>query len=466
MALSVRGLQPYDTLIRLILDSDSTFPTGLTSYNTDDNPHEDWIARVIDRAEIRVRAGDGGHGLISFHREKFVPRGGPDGGDGGKGGDVLLVAEGAVNGLGKIRLGRQYSAGRGGNGAKNKKHGRDGAQLALAVPPGTVVRERDSGVAVGDLAEAGARLVVARGGRGGRGNTHFASSGNQAPHISETGERGEELWLELELKLLSDVGLVGLPNAGKSTLLAAVSRARPKIADYPFTTLEPHLGVVEVGYDSYVLADIPGLIEGASEGAGLGLQFLRHVERTRLLVHVVDAAQEDPRRAIEVIDGELQSYGAGLGARPQIIAFNKMDVPEAAERRVELQALAADLGRPCAFISAAARQGTDELAKLAFGLLERIREETPLSPVSEGPQVLRPQPRGTLFAVEREDGAYRVIGEQPVRLVEMLALQSDESRAEAIRRLGRMGVVAALRRAGAREGDRVRFGEIELRWEE
>jgi GTP-binding protein len=438
----------------------------LSFYNSDDNTDEDWVAAVIDRADIRVKGGDGGHGLISFHREKFVPRGGPDGGDGGKGGDVVLVAEHAVNGLGKIRLGRQYGAARGGNGARNKRHGRNGATLELAVPPGTVVRERASGTDVGDLAAAGTRLVVARGGRGGRGNTHFSSAGNQAPHVSETGERGEEIWLELELKLLSDVGLVGLPNAGKSTLLAAVSRARPKIADYPFTTLEPHLGVVEVGYDSYVMADIPGLIEGAHEGAGLGLQFLRHVERTRLLVHVVDAAQDDPRRAIEVIDGELRTYGAELGERPQIIAFNKMDVPEAGSHKAELQALAARLGRPCAFISAAARQGTDELAKLAFGMLERIREEAPGPlPAAELP-VLRPQPRGARFSIEREDGAYRVTGDQPVRLVEMLALQSDESRAEAMRRLGRMGVVAALRRAGAREGDRVRFGDVEMRWEE
>ncbi|MHB8685032.1 MAG: GTPase ObgE, partial [Dehalococcoidia bacterium] len=267
---------------------------------------------MIDRVDIHVTAGDGGHGMISFHREKFVPRGGPDGGDGGRGGDVVLVANHTVNGLGALRYRRQYRADRGGNGTKNKKHGRNGDDLELMVPPGTVVRRASSGEPIGDLAKEGERLAVARGGRGGRGNVHFATATHQAPYVSETGQRGEDVRLELELKLLSDVGLVGLPNAGKSTLLRTVSRATPKVADYPFTTLEPYLGVVEVGYDSYVMADIPGLIEGAHEGAGLGLEFLRHVERTRLLVHVVDASAPDPLHAIEVIDAELTSYAPEL----------------------------------------------------------------------------------------------------------------------------------------------------------
>jgi GTP-binding protein len=298
------------------------------------------------------------------------------------------------------------------------------------------------------------------------------SSSRQAPYVSETGERGDDRRIVLELKLLSDVGLVGLPNAGKSTLLAAVSRARPKIADYPFTTLEPNLGVVEVGYESYVMADIPGLIEGAHAGAGLGLEFLRHVERTRLLVHVVDASSADVARDVDVIDHELRSYDERLASRPQIIAFNKMDIPEAAAREGELRAIATALGRPHAFIAAAARQGTEELAKTAFAMLKRAWEDEP-PPARQGDgtadgevEVLRPRPRSPQFSIEREDGAYRVVGEHPVRLVEMLAMQSDESRAEAMRRLRRMGVVGALRRAGAREGDAVRFGQIELRWEE
>ena len=371
---------------------------------------------MIDRADIRVTAGDGGHGLISFHREKFVPRGGPDGGDGGRGGNVVLVADRAVNGLGALRYKRQYRAERGGNGTKNKKHGRNGADLELQVPPGTVVRNAADGEPIGDLAQEGDRLIVAQGGRGGRGNTHFATPTNQAPYISETGQRGEDLRLELELKLLSDVGLVGLPNAGKSTLLRAVSRATPKVADYPFTTLEPYLGVVEVGYDSYVMADIPGLIDGAHEGAGLGLEFLRHVERTRLLVHLVDASAHDPLHDIEVIDAELASYAPELGVRRQILAFNKMDVPEAQARRSELAEAAEQLGRPYAFISAAARQGTDELAKMAFEELERIRELEPAPAPESEVEILRPRPRGPQFSIEREGGAFRVVGDRPVVL--------------------------------------------------
>jgi GTP-binding protein len=421
---------------------------------------------VIDRVTIQVTAGDGGHGLISFHREKFIPRGGPDGGDGGRGGDIALVADHAVNGLGTFRYQKQYRAERGGNGAAKKKHGRDGADRELAVPVGTIVRNANTGEVIGDLVEERARLVIGHGGRGGRGNQHFASPSNQAPHISETGQRGETVRVELELKLLSDVGLVGLPNAGKSTLLAAVSRATPKIADYPFTTLEPNLGVVEVGYDSYVMADIPGLIEGAHEGAGLGLEFLRHIERTRLLIHVVDASQPDPAHDIDVIDNELRSYAVDLSARPQIIAFNKMDIPEAAARKPELEALAERLDRPSVFMSAAARRGTAGLAKRAFERLERLREEEPPPAADADMPVLRPRQRGPGFSIERENGAFRVVGDQPVVLVEMLALQSDESRAEAMRRLGRMGVVGALRRAGVKEGDPVRFGDIELRWEE
>ncbi len=421
---------------------------------------------MIDRAEIQVAAGDGGHGLISFHREKFVPRGGPDGGDGGRGGDIVLVVDSAVNGLGLYRHRRQYRAERGGNGAKNKKHGRDGASLELRVPPGTIARNASTGEQIVDLGADGDRFIIAHGGRGGRGNQHFASPGNQTPHVSETGQRGEQLRIDLELKLLSDVGLVGLPNAGKSTLLAAVSHATPKIADYPFTTLEPHLGVVDVGYDSYVMADIPGLVEGAHAGVGLGLEFLRHVERTRLLIHVVDASQPDPAHDVAVIDAELDAYEPSLAGRPQILAFNKMDIPEAQARREELTALAERLGRPCVFMAAAARQGTSGLAKLAFERLAELRQLEPAPAPEEAIEVLRPTQRTARFRIEKEDGAFRVIGEQPVVLVEMLGLQSDESRAETMRRLGRMGVVAALRRAGVRAGDPVRFGDIELRWEE
>lgn len=420
---------------------------------------------MIDAAHIKVKAGDGGHGLIGFRREKYVPRGGPDGGDGGRGGDVILVADRGVNGLGQYRYRKLYAAERGGNGAGGKKHGKNGADLELAVPPGTIAKDSSTGEVVGELVEEGMKLRVAAGGRGGRGNVHFATPSNQAPYISETGQRGEEVEIDLELKLISDVGLVGLPNAGKSTLITAVSRAQPKIADYPFTTLEPVLGVVEVGYDSFVMADLPGLIEGAHEGHGLGLEFLKHVERTRLLIHVVDASQPDPQESVRIIDHELSSYADELARRPQIIAFNKMDVPDAAQREAELREFAASLGRPSMFISAAARQGTMDLVKVAFETLERIREEEPLPQPGDEVEILRPRPRGPRFTIEHERDGWRVTGEQPVVLVEMLALQSDESRAETVRRLGRMGVVNALKRAGVKEGDIVRFGEVELRWE-
>lgn len=421
---------------------------------------------MIDRTEIRVAAGDGGHGLISFHREKFVPRGGPDGGDGGRGGDVVLVVDGASNGLGLYRHRRLYRAERGGNGARNKKRGHNGASVELRVPPGTIARNAETGAVIVDLSVDRSRFVIAHGGRGGRGNPHFASPSNQAPYISESGQRGEELRIDLELKLLSDVGLVGLPNAGKSTLLAAVSHATPKVADYPFTTLEPHLGLVDIGYDSYVMADIPGLVEGAHKGVGLGLEFLRHIERTRLLIHVIDASRLDVEHDIAVIDAELTAYEPSLAARPQIIAFNKMDMPEAQARREDLAKLAERLGRTCVFIAAAARQGTAELAKLTFERLAQLHSQAPPPAPEGGVEVLRPAGRRPRFHIEKEGGTFRVIGDQPVVLVEMLALQSDESRAEAWRRLGRMGVVGALRRSGARPGDPVRFGDIELRWEE
>jgi GTP-binding protein len=379
---------------------------------------------------------------------------------------VILVADRAVNGLGQFRFKKLYAGERGGNGGGGKKHGKNAPDLVLRVPPGTIARDAETREHIGELVEEGMRLTIASGGKGGRGNVHFATPSNQAPYISESGQRGEEIVVDLELKLISDVGLVGLPNAGKSTLLTAVSRAQPKIADYPFTTLEPVLGVVEVGFDSYVMADLPGLIEGAHEGHGLGLEFLRHVERTRLLIHVVDASQPDPSHDVEVIDHELSSYAEDLGKRPQIIAFNKMDVPEAAAREAEFRALAKSLGRPCIFISAAARVGTQDLAKLAFEMLQRIREDEVLPAPGDELEILRPRPRGPRFTIDRESDGWRVSGDQPVVLVEMLALQSDESRAETIRRLGRMGVVNALRRAGVREGDRVRFGRVELRWED
>ena len=285
---------------------------------------------MIDAVEIVVEAGSGGRGAVSFHREKYVPRGGPDGGRGGRGGDVVVVANGQLNTLRRYRRQRQFRAESGSNGGTNQRRGRGGSTLVLELPVGTII----SGVTasgpeqLADLEEDGQSLVVAWGGRGGHGNMYFRSATNQTPRVAQKGEAGERRRLRLELRVLADVGIVGLPNAGKSSLLRRLSAAQPRVADYPFTTLEPHLGVVSVGWDEFVMADLPGLIEGASDGAGLGHDFLRHTSRTRLLVHLIDGAQDDPRSAKAMVDRELAGYAQELAARPQIVVVNKVDLEE------------------------------------------------------------------------------------------------------------------------------------------
>ena len=303
--------------------------------------------------------------------------------------------------------------------------------------------------------------MVARGGRGGRGNARFATSTHQAPRIAERGQKGENARLVLDLKLLSDVGIVGLPNAGKSTLLRAASAARPKVADYPFTTLEPMLGVVEVGYESFVLADLPGIIEGAHEGAGLGHQFLRHVERTRVLVHLVDGSQPDPVADLDALNQELASYSEDLGRKPQQVVVNKRDLPEVERRVGELDERLRALGYDPLFISAATGEGVPQLLRCLLELLSRI--QVPTLAEAEVP-VLRPRGGQRPFAVTRDDALFVVEGEGPVSLVEMMGMESEEARQEVRRRLTRMGVVTALRRAGVRLGDRVRFGAVEIEW--
>ncbi|MGE3272482.1 MAG: GTPase ObgE, partial [Chloroflexota bacterium] len=281
------------------------------------------VQNTIDTAAIFAKAGDGGNGASSFRREKFVPRGGPDGGDGGRGGSVYLVANPSVSTLLEFSNRRHFKAGRGGNGAGAKKHGKAGENIRILVPLGTVVAS--DGVMLADLSQAGDEVMVARGGRGGLGNVHFMTSTNQAPTVAQKGEPGEERWVTLELKTIADVGLVGYPNVGKSSLLAALTAARPKIADYPFTTLEPNLGVAEQDHFTFVLADIPGLIEGAHRGVGLGHQFLRHVERSRVLLHVIDASVADPVATYEAVREELELYNPTLAARPEVVALNKID---------------------------------------------------------------------------------------------------------------------------------------------
>jgi GTP-binding protein len=427
---------------------------------------------VIDRAEIWVKAGDGGNGAVSFRREKFVPRGGPDGGDGGQGGDVILRASDNLSTLQEFRYRRRYRAESGESGRGQKMHGRSGADLVIVVPTGTQVRRREPRAGerlLADLDLAGASVVVAHGGMGGRGNARFASATNQAPRVAERGQRGEEAELILDLKLISDVGIVGLPNAGKSTLLSAVSAARPKIADYPFTTLEPVLGVVDRGENVFVMADIPGLIEGAHEGTGLGFDFLRHVERTRLLVHLLDGSAPDPPADLELIDGELALFSEDLAGKPQIVVINKVDIPEVRRRVPDLRRALSARAEDVLAISAATGEGVKELLdrveqRLAEARAARPAPEAPEAP--EGPVVLRPQPRRQTVVVRQGD-RYVVEGSRRLAaMAEMLDLNDREAWAEFRRRLQRLGVVAQLRRAGVQEGDRVRFGSVETVWRE
>ncbi len=332
--------------------------------------------KFIDEATIFVQSGDGGRGCVSFRRERFVPRGGPDGGDGGKGGDVIIKAVSSKRTLYHFQFKKHYKAQDGAPGQGSQKSGRSGDDLLLEVPPGTLVMDAESGQVLHDLVEAGQEATIARGGRGGVGNLHFKSSTNRAPRYAQPGEPGQTLKIRLELKLLADVGIVGLPNAGKSTLISAISSARPKIADYPFTTLIPNLGVVQIpGAEPFVLADIPGLIQGAHEGAGLGIRFLRHIERTRILVHLIDAAAldpEDPLQGYRIINHELEMHAGDLARKPQLIVLNKLDVTGAAHLADRFcQALPQV---PVMRISAGTHQGLDDLKSRLYQLLDRINE--------------------------------------------------------------------------------------------
>ncbi len=327
----------------------------------------------VDEIDIFVKGGDGGAGCVSFRREKYVPRGGPDGGDGGDGGSVWLEADPALTTLLDYHYKRHYHAERGTHGEGSNRHGASGRDLCLRVPVGTVVTDRDTGDALADLAEPGARALAIRGARGGRGNARFATSTNRAPRRADLGRPGPERWLHLELKLLADVGVIGFPNAGKSTLVSRLSAARPKIADYPFTTLRPTLGIVRVDDErSFVIADLPGLIPGAAEGRGLGHQFLRHVERTRLLLHVLDLDPQtgrDPVDDLAVIDRELAAYSPELARRPQIVVANKSDLPEAADRRASVERHCAVRGLACVVVSAATGAGRADLVRVTAAAL-------------------------------------------------------------------------------------------------
>lgn len=334
----------------------------------------------IDRAKIHVQGGDGGNGVTAFRREKFVPRGGPSGGDGGRGGDVILVADGSLNTLLHLRYNPQHNAPRGSHGEGSNRSGRNGDDLSVRVPVGTQIFDATTGELLHDLSHDGDRWLAARGGRGGFGNSHFTSSTNRAPRYHQSGGKGEERELQLELKLLADVGLVGFPNAGKSTFISTVSAARPKIADYPFTTLEPHLGVVDLGdFRTFVIADIPGLIEGAHTGAGLGDRFLRHIERTKLLLHLVDVSSASGREAVtdyETVNRELASYNKDLATRPQFVVATKMDALDEPQRLESLKQQAKEDAKPFFAISSATGEGIRELVNAIAAKLEELNAES------------------------------------------------------------------------------------------
>jgi GTPase len=425
-------------------------------------------AMFLDRVKIFVRAGAGGDGAATFRREAHVPRGGPDGGDGGRGGSIHLTVDAGQTTLRDFQYKHHFKATPGGRGEGARRHGKSGDDLQLSVPPGTAVFDDETGELLADLVAVGQAAMIARGGRGGLGNTHFKSSTHQAPKHAQKGEPGEERWIRLELRLIADVGLVGLPNAGKSTILAAVTAATPKIADYPFTTLEPNLGVMDLGDEDErrpTIADVPGLIEGASSGAGLGHAFLRHVERTRILVHVVDGSARDPEWDHEVIREELRAHDPALLEKPLLVVFNKVDLPAAAEAWPAFRAARDRDGIEALAISASGGQGLDAFRGRIAALLPSADEPAEL-PEPTGVVVHRIDAMGDGFAVEAEEpGVYRVRGKRIERVAAQTNFDIDESAERFQRDLVRLGIDAELRRAGIQPGDLVRVGATELEWE-
>lgn len=423
----------------------------------------------VDEAKIYVRGGDGGAGSKGFRREAHVPKGGPDGGDGGPGGNVVLQADTAISTLLDYHYKRHYKAQRGIHGKGSRQNGAHGDDLLLRVPVGTIVRDEETGDTIADLDRNGQRVVVARGGRGGRGNIHFVTPTRRAPNFAELGEPAEERWITLELKLLADAALVGFPNVGKSSLIARMSAARPKVADYPFTTLVPNLGVVRAGEYSFVVADVPGLIEGASMGAGLGHAFLRHIERTALILHVIDLTGgfegRDPVHDLEVIDAELAAHAEDLAVRPQIVIGNKVDVNGAREKSRALAARCEELERPYFAVSAVTGEGMDAMM-LAVG--ERVHElrvaEGPAE-TYEGTFVYEPKGERTITVQRWGGNEWRVTGGRVERMVIMTEIDNPEAVAFLQRRLARAGVEKALEEAGARQGDIVTIGPVTFEYE-
>jgi len=420
---------------------------------------------MFDRVEIKVRAGSGGDGMVSFRREKFVPLGGPDGGDGGCGGNVIVKADSSVTSLNIFRQKMVYRAADGGSGRSRKKHGRDGTDLVLLVPLGTVVLKKvqlSDETSTNDLAQPSQQVVVARGGRGGLGNTHFASSTNQAPKIAQKGEAGEEKEIILELKLIADVGIIGYPNVGKSSLLASASAARPKIASYPFTTLEPVLGVVEFDHRSFVLAEVPGLIAGAYLGRGLGHDFLRHVLRTKIIIHMVDGGSASPADDMIRVNNELSLFDSALAQKPQLVVVNKIDLPQVRARLADLSDAFGSIGITAHFVSAATGEGVSELMAKALEMLDRVTAQEVASKRVPA-KVFRPRPRRVGVSVHREGDTFIVLAPELERLVAGTDLTDTEARRQLTRQISKPTVSKALEKAGVKPGDKVRCGSLE--WE-
>ncbi|HEX5838199.1 MAG TPA: GTPase ObgE [Anaerolineales bacterium] len=419
----------------------------------------------IDQVEIHVKSGKGGDGMVHFRREKFVPQGGPDGGDGGKGGDVIFEVKNTLNTLSSFRQNQKFRAEDGIKGGPSQMSGRYGKDLILYVPPGTVIFDAETNELIGDLTDAGQQLTICKGGRGGRGNQHFATSRNQVPRTAEKGAPAEERRVRLELKLIADIGLIGVPNAGKSTLLSMLTNARPKIAPYPFTTLEPNLGVANIDDDTtVVLADIPGLIEGAAQGAGLGHDFLRHIQRTRVLVHLLDGLSEDPVADYSQINSELSLFDPNLAKKPQIVALNKIDQPDVQEKLGDIQKKFKKLKVELMTISALARTNTRELLVRAY---QTLQDTPPLEELELPLPVYKPKEDPREFVVTREGGQeWRVSGTAIERAASMTYWQHDGSVRRFQKIMATLGVEEALRQAGVQEGDTISIGEFELEWQD
>lgn len=418
---------------------------------------------LVDEAKIYVRSGDGGDGMIAFRREKYVPRGGPAGGDGGNGGDVILKVNANFNTLIFFQNHNKFKADRGGKGGSSNKTGAKASAMLVEVPPGTIVRDADTGEVLADLIRADDEFVVVSGGRGGKGNSRFATATNKAPRIAEKGAPGEERWLRLELKLIADVGVVGVPNAGKSTLLSVVSNARPKIAAYPFTTLEPNLGVVIYGHQDLVFADIPGLIEGAHMGIGLGHSFLRHVARTRVLIHVLNGESDDPVADYNQINTELTLYDDKLVSKPQIVVMNKMDLPEVSAKWPTVQADLAKRGVEVLPISAMTREGILPVIQKSFELMSQLPDDT--NPINEETPLYGLPENETIFTIERDiSGNYVVLGKRIERAAKMTYWDHEESMLRFQKILEVLGITQALQEEGVQVGDTVFIGELELEW--